>query len=85
VWSEQKQSGIIDSILRNYYIPPVIFGAYLASSPTAHAHMHPAAVSSDDRSELPTCIDGKQTDVDTEVRPLMLFSHATYEYMNDRS
>jgi hypothetical protein len=28
VWTEQKQSGIIDSILRNYYIPPVIFGAF---------------------------------------------------------
>ncbi|KZT03116.1 uncharacterized protein LAESUDRAFT_738446 [Laetiporus sulphureus 93-53] len=26
VWPETKQSGLIDSILRNYYIPPVIFG-----------------------------------------------------------
>ncbi|EPS97903.1 hypothetical protein FOMPIDRAFT_17561, partial [Fomitopsis schrenkii] len=25
VWPETKQSGLIDSILRNYYIPPVIF------------------------------------------------------------
>ncbi|KIM74460.1 hypothetical protein PILCRDRAFT_828156 [Piloderma croceum F 1598] len=44
VWTEQKQTGIIDSILRNYYIPPVIF----------------AVSSSDDGSELRTCIDGKQ-------------------------
>ena len=27
VWPDSKQSGLIDSILRNYYIPPVIFGA----------------------------------------------------------
>ncbi|EIW77493.1 hypothetical protein CONPUDRAFT_61475 [Coniophora puteana RWD-64-598 SS2] len=26
VWPESKQCGLIDSILRNYYIPPVIFG-----------------------------------------------------------
>ncbi|KAJ6587234.1 hypothetical protein B0H10DRAFT_827346 [Mycena sp. CBHHK59/15] len=26
VWSESKQIGIIDSIFRNFYIPPVIFG-----------------------------------------------------------
>ncbi|EGN97363.1 hypothetical protein SERLA73DRAFT_57011, partial [Serpula lacrymans var. lacrymans S7.3] len=26
VWPESKQSGLIDSILRNYYIPPIIFG-----------------------------------------------------------
>ena len=26
VWQEEKQSGLIDSILRNYYIPPIIFG-----------------------------------------------------------
>ena len=28
VWPESKQSGLIDSILRNYYIPPVIFCEY---------------------------------------------------------
>ena len=26
VWSEQKQIGLIDSVFRNYYIPPIIFG-----------------------------------------------------------
>lgn len=26
VWQEEKQSGLIDSVLRNYYIPPIIFG-----------------------------------------------------------
>ncbi|KAI6127029.1 hypothetical protein F5141DRAFT_1186273 [Pisolithus sp. B1] len=25
VWSDEKQSGLIDSILRNYYMPPIIF------------------------------------------------------------
>ncbi|KAH7910427.1 hypothetical protein BJ138DRAFT_1008858 [Hygrophoropsis aurantiaca] len=44
VWAESKQSGLIDSILRNYYMPPIIFAVSIA----------------DDGSELRTCIDGKQ-------------------------
>ena len=44
VWPESKQIGIIDSIFRNFYIPPVIF----------------AANSFEDGSETKTCIDGKQ-------------------------
>ncbi|KAG1760256.1 hypothetical protein EDD22DRAFT_1051686 [Suillus occidentalis] len=44
VWPESKQSGLIDSMLRNYYMPPVIF----------------AVSTADDGSELRTCIDGKQ-------------------------
>ncbi|KAI6112095.1 hypothetical protein EDD16DRAFT_1484954, partial [Pisolithus croceorrhizus] len=26
IWFDEKQSGLIDSILRNYYMPPIIFG-----------------------------------------------------------
>ncbi|KAF8970915.1 hypothetical protein BDZ97DRAFT_1789327 [Flammula alnicola] len=44
VWSETKQIGIIDSVFRNFYIPPVIFAV----------NVH------DDGSETKTCIDGKQ-------------------------
>ncbi|KAG2155210.1 uncharacterized protein EDB93DRAFT_1129448 [Suillus bovinus] len=44
VWPEAKQVGLIDSILRNFYIPPVIFVS----------HQHP------DGSETKTCVDGKQ-------------------------
>ncbi|TDL23503.1 hypothetical protein BD410DRAFT_897552 [Rickenella mellea] len=44
VWPESKQTGLIDSLLRNYYIPPVIF----------------AVCTSDDGTETKTCIDGKQ-------------------------
>ncbi|KAL6301876.1 hypothetical protein BKA93DRAFT_919266 [Sparassis latifolia] len=44
VWSESKQVGLIDSILRNYYIPPIIF----------------AVNSQDDGTETRVCIDGKQ-------------------------
>ncbi|KAI6152714.1 hypothetical protein EDD17DRAFT_1491150 [Pisolithus thermaeus] len=44
VWSDEKQSGLIDSILRNYYMPPIIF----------------AVSFQDDGSERRTCIDGKQ-------------------------
>ncbi|KAF9003044.1 hypothetical protein BDQ17DRAFT_1242532 [Cyathus striatus] len=44
VWPEAKQIGIIDSIFRNFYIPPVIF----------------AVNSFEDGSENKTCIDGKQ-------------------------
>ncbi|KAF8873898.1 hypothetical protein BD779DRAFT_1664324 [Infundibulicybe gibba] len=44
VWPESKQIGIIDSIFRNFYIPPVIF----------------VVNSFEDGSETKTCIDGKQ-------------------------
>ena len=44
VWPEAKQIGIIDSVFRNFYIPPVIF----------------AVNSFEDGSETRTCIDGKQ-------------------------
>lgn len=40
VWPEHKMSGIIDSILRNYYVPPVIFGS---CQPAFHVDVsHPA-------------------------------------------
>ncbi|KAH9961871.1 hypothetical protein BJV74DRAFT_984118 [Russula compacta] len=44
VWPEQKQIGLIDSVFRNYYIPPLIF----------------AVSTSEDGSEARVCIDGKQ-------------------------
>ncbi|KAJ7915835.1 hypothetical protein B0H13DRAFT_2658596 [Mycena leptocephala] len=44
VWPESKQIGIIDSIFRNFYVPPVIF----------------AVNTLDDGTETRTCIDGKQ-------------------------
>lgn len=44
VWTDDKQIRLIDSILRNYYIPPIIF----------------AVQSKDDGTEHRTCIDGKQ-------------------------
>ncbi|KAL0947905.1 hypothetical protein HGRIS_010540 [Hohenbuehelia grisea] len=44
VWPESKQIGIVDSIFRNFYIPPVIF----------------AVKQYEDGSESKTCIDGKQ-------------------------
>ncbi|KAF9220669.1 hypothetical protein BS17DRAFT_786932 [Gyrodon lividus] len=44
VWPESKQIGLVDSILRNFYVPPVIF--------VTHQH--------EDGSETKTAIDGKQ-------------------------
>ncbi|KAI0031026.1 hypothetical protein K488DRAFT_87231 [Vararia minispora EC-137] len=44
VWREEKQVNLIDSIFRNFYIPPLIF----------------AVAVSDDGTERRTCIDGKQ-------------------------
>ncbi|KAI0791282.1 hypothetical protein C8Q75DRAFT_805632 [Abortiporus biennis] len=44
VWPESKQVGLIDSLLRNYYIPPIIF----------------AVTNADDGGTMRTCIDGKQ-------------------------
>ncbi|KAI0367878.1 hypothetical protein BV20DRAFT_530564 [Pilatotrama ljubarskyi] len=45
VWTETKQVGLIDSLLRNFYIPPVIF----------------AVKRQDDGTETRTCIDGNET------------------------
>ncbi|KAJ3556857.1 hypothetical protein NM688_g1792 [Phlebia brevispora] len=44
VWPETKQIGLVDSLLRNYYIPPIIF----AVRTSAEGH------------ERRICIDGKQ-------------------------
>ncbi|KAG1802727.1 uncharacterized protein HD556DRAFT_708729 [Suillus plorans] len=44
VWSETKQIGLIDSIFRNFYIPPVIF----------------AVAKDDDGEPVRICVDGKQ-------------------------
>ncbi|OBZ72931.1 hypothetical protein A0H81_07184 [Grifola frondosa] len=44
VWPDAKQIGLIDSIFRNFYVPPVIF----------------AVKYNDDGSEHRVCIDGKQ-------------------------
>ncbi|KAH9850438.1 hypothetical protein C2E23DRAFT_887336 [Lenzites betulinus] len=44
VWPDSKQSGLIDSIFRNFFVPPVIF--------VVHA--------SEDGAEERVCVDGKQ-------------------------
>ncbi|KAG2018750.1 hypothetical protein CC2G_008144 [Coprinopsis cinerea AmutBmut pab1-1] len=44
VWPDAKQISLIDSIYRNFYVPPVIF----------------ATKTHDDGSETKICIDGKQ-------------------------
>jgi hypothetical protein len=62
VWSEQKQIGLIDSLFRNYYIPPIIFGeipVFLFSSQPAQIFSK-AVSTSEDGSESRVCIDGKQ-------------------------
>ncbi|KAF9078618.1 hypothetical protein BDP27DRAFT_1252376 [Rhodocollybia butyracea] len=44
VWTKEKQTNLIDSILRNFYIPPIIFAVKVY----------------EDGTESKTCIDGKQ-------------------------
>jgi len=44
VWSDAKQSKLVDSVLRNFYIPPVIFAVTVDKS----------------GNETRVCIDGKQ-------------------------
>lgn len=44
VWPEAKQIGLIDSIFRNFYIPPIVF----------------AVQQDDDGEEVRVCVDGKQ-------------------------
>lgn len=44
VWPESKQIGLIDSVFRNFYIPPVIF----------------AVQNDEDGEVVRVCVDGKQ-------------------------
>lgn len=44
VWPESKQIGLIDSIFRNFYVPPVIF----------------AVQKDEDGETVRVCVDGKQ-------------------------
>jgi hypothetical protein len=44
VWPETKQIGLIDSLFRNYYVPPIIF----------------AVRTDEDGEEIRLCVDGKQ-------------------------
>jgi hypothetical protein len=61
VWPETKQIGVIDSIFRNFYIPPVIFGTSILCMVPERAFTQKIAVNQfEDGSETKTCIDGKQ-------------------------
>ncbi|KAL4071943.1 hypothetical protein J3A83DRAFT_4093033 [Scleroderma citrinum] len=62
VWSDEKQTGLIDSILRNYYMPPIIF----------------AVCAQEDGSELRTCIDGKQRLTSIQKFVSMLSPHPIF-------
>jgi hypothetical protein len=44
VWPEAKQIGLIDSIFRNFYIPPIVFAVRL----------------DEEGEEVRICVDGKQ-------------------------
>ena len=44
VWPEAKQIGLIDSIFRNFYIPPIVF----------------AVQRDEEGEEVRICVDGKQ-------------------------
>jgi hypothetical protein len=46
VWSEQKQIGLIDSVFRNYYIPPIIFGLPFISRHrfSSRSHLPPSCL-----------------------------------------
>lgn len=78
VWPEPKQSGLIDSILRHYYMPPVIFGTYtwifysLLDPYDDNITFIAVAINPDDGTEMRTCIDGKQrlTSIQRYVRNL---------------
>lgn len=62
VWAEQKQIGLIDSVFRNYYIPPIIFGQSPVFPLSSHVSqiLSKAVSTSEDGSEARVCIDGKQ-------------------------
>ena len=62
VWPETKQAGLIDSMLRNYYIPPVIFGQCILHEICLKVTLTSTACKIDPEThqEIRVCIDGKQ-------------------------
>ena len=44
VWPEYKQMKLLDSLWRNYYVPPIVFAVFL----------------DDEGEEIRCCVDGKQ-------------------------
>lgn len=44
VWTAQKQSSLVESIFKNYYVPPIVFAVHL----------------DEDGEEVRICVDGKQ-------------------------
>jgi hypothetical protein len=44
VWADSKQVGLIDSLFRNFYVPPVVF----------------AVTKDEDGATIRVCVDGKQ-------------------------
>lgn len=44
VWADSKQVGLIDSLFRNFYVPPVVF----------------AVTKDEDGATIRICVDGKQ-------------------------
>jgi uncharacterized protein with ParB-like and HNH nuclease domain len=62
VWNEHKQVQLIDSLMHNYYMPPLVFCSSLSFSfilTTANPH-YLAVISNEDDTETHVCIDGKQ-------------------------
>lgn len=57
----QVPAGLIDSIFRNFYVPPVIFGKCVPL-PLVYAltSLAPVVHFSDDGGERRVCVDGKQ-------------------------
>jgi uncharacterized protein with ParB-like and HNH nuclease domain len=61
VWTETKQMGLIDSILHNFYIPPIIFCEQNpVSLPVTQCSNIVGVRFEEDGTERRTCIDGKQ-------------------------
>lgn len=63
VWTEQKQRGLIDSLMHNYYIPPIVFCLSPSSCfvfSVALLIPKPTAVTQEDDADVRVCIDGKQ-------------------------
>lgn len=62
VWPETKQTGLIDSVFHNFYIPPIIFCEQ--NSVCSRRSLRCLSVigvrSEEDGTEKRTCIDGKQ-------------------------
>ncbi|KAL0057251.1 hypothetical protein AAF712_016113 [Marasmius tenuissimus] len=79
VWKQDRQEGLIESLFKNYYVPPILFCGYITlfrSSDRIHMTFGAATCMDKEGAEFKTCMDGKQrlTSIQSETDDILWFT-----------